>query len=498
MAITPKLEIKQSQSLLMTPQLRQAINLLQMSNLELEELIDNEIVSNPFLEKENDSPIDEEKFPQSIDDYDSKSESTSQITEEEFSTDFNIDEHFDDSTTDSEGYNNLDNSYTWDEINHRKNNLDSENYDYFEKKLSEKPSLYQILEQQINLNFKQRYEQLLARYLCEYLDSAGYFRGNIKELSLQLKISEQKLNNILHILKQFEPSGIFAQDLAECLKLQLEAEKETNSTAYRLLDYLPQIAEKKFKEIKKLCQIDDEELQRGIQKIKSLNPKPTADYYAQENRVIIPDVIVKRNRYGQYQVELNEASLPRVLINRHYYAEIKQTIKDKESKHFLTEKINSANFLTKALHQRATTILKVCEEIIKYQYDFFEKGIEYLKPMLLKDIAENIEMHESTVSRISNGKYMHTPLGLFELKYFFSQAAGSYSGNEQTSVLSIKHKIKKLIDEEETSHILSDDEISEILARSSIKVARRTVAKYRESLGLGSSAQRKREKRNQR
>ena len=491
MAITPKLEIRQSQSLLMTPQLRQAINLLQMNNLELSALLEQEINANPLLERETDDIGNAAEIPQTIDDYDRPTEN--EYSETEFSPDMDERESFDDYGSDNEGYNNQDNNYGWEDINQRKNNYDGEDFDYFEKRLEEKPSLYDILKKQIGLTFKPRIEQIIALRLCEYLDGAGYFRGDIKQIASQLKISAPRIENILNRLKGLEPSGIFAQNLAECLKIQAQEKGYTDTKLFLMLEHLPLLGEGKFKELKKICNLNDEELNKNIKTIKSLNPKPCADYNSITAVNIIPDVFVTRDKYGIYHIELNNMSLPRVLINRHYYSEIKD--KDKKSKKYLKEQLSSANFLIKSLHQRAVSILKVCEEIVKYQYDFFEKGIEYLKPMTLKDVATNIEMHESTISRISNGKYMHTPLGIFELKYFFSQAAGSYIGEENTSVLSIKHKLKKWIEEEKAEHILSDEELSELLAREGIRVARRTVAKYRESLGIGTSAQRKREKR---
>ena len=492
MAITPKLELKQSQSLLMTPQLRQAISLLQLSNLELGALVEEELIANPLLQKEDSNAGNDAEIPQTIDDYDTKE--TSKISEEEFCSDFDLSDRFDDFGSDNEGYNSLENDYDWNINNQRKLHLDDDDFDFFEKRLAQKPSLYDFLEKQIGLTFKNRTKQLIALRLCEYLDDAGYFRGDIKQISLQLKISEVKINEILKELKKLEPSGIFAQNLAECLLLQIEDRGLQNSGLLTLLQHLPLLAERRFKELKKICNCNEEELQEYIKTIKSLNPKPTADYNCETTSNIIPDVFVKKDKYGIYHVELNNASLPRLLINQHYYSEISKS--DKATKKYLKENLSSANFLIKSLHQRAVSILKVSEEIVKYQYDFFEKGIEYIKPMALRDVAEKIEMHESTVSRISNGKYMHTPLGIFELKYFFSQAAGSYIGDEQTSVLSIKHKLKKWIEEETPDHILSDEELSELFAKEGKKVARRTIAKYREALGIGSSAQRKRAKRN--
>ena len=491
MAITPKLEIRQSQSLLMTPQLRQAINLLQMSNLELGELIEGELASNPLLEKESETAYDETPLPQTIDDY-----AAAGLPEnEEDAPDIDYDNQFDDSGSDREGYDAPDNDYSWSDYNESKNKSDGEDFNYFEKRLKDEKSLYLLISEQISLNFTAKIDQAIAFRLAEQLDPAGYFRGDIEHLAATLKIGKEKIKSVLSVMKSFEPSGIFAENLAECLEIQLKDKNRYDPQIAALLQNLPLLAEKKFKELKKLCRAEDEDLLSMISDLKSLNPKPAADYTHDLTTYVIPDVFVRRDKSGNYHVELNSMSLPRLLINRRYCSEIINTDAGKATKRFLKEKLGSANFLGKALHQRAVTLLKVCEEIISAQRDFFEQGIEYLKPMALRDVAEKIEMHESTVSRVTANKYMHTPRGIFELKYFFSQAAATFSGDEQTSTLSIKHKIKKMIDEEKPDNILSDDKLVELLAGQGIKIARRTVTKYREAMGIATSGQRKRKKR---
>lgn len=493
MVITPKLEIRQSQSLLMTPQLRQAINLLPMSNLELSQLVEKELENNPLLEREDvDSKVDE-NTPQTIDDY----QDLSTPVVEDFKPDVDYDNQFDDSGSDREGYDSLDNDYSWSDYNQSKEHGDDNDFDYFEKKLADNKSLYRFLNEQIGLRFRSQLEQAVAQRLVEFLDEAGYFRGDIKTIATRLGLPVTKIQNILEAMKGFEPSGIFAISLAECLKIQLQDINRFDPAMQKLLDNLPLLAERKFKELKKICEVDEEDLSDMINDIKKLNPKPAAEYNHDLTTYVIPDVFVRTNKEGNYIVELNNMSLPRVLINRHYYSEIKKNADDKETKHYLKEQISSANFLVKALNQRANTILKVSEEIVKAQRSFLEKGIQYLKPMSLKNVAENIEMHESTVSRVTTNKYMHTPRGLFELKYFFSNAAGTYSGDDQTSTLSIKHQIKKFIDREEIENILSDDKLVEVLAATGIKIARRTVTKYREAMGIATSSQRKRDKRTQ-
>ena len=492
MAITPKLEIKQSQSLLMTPQLRQAINLLQMSNLELSSVIEQELASNPLLEREDDFLNQDNEKEQTIDDYASE-------TEDNVDTplDIDIDNTFDDDGSDCEGYETA-NDYDWQDYakNKDKRHSPEEDYDFFEQKLSSTKSLYQHLSEQIQISLADTKEKIIAFRLMSFLDESGYFRGDTKKIAAILHTEESNVTKVLNKLKEFEPSGIFAENLAECIALQLKEKDRLDIKMQTLLQNLDLLGKREYKRLQKKLNVDEDDLKEMILDIQSTNPKPALEYEQKETDYIIPDVFVRRNKYGEYYVELNSRSLPRVLIDQCYYKEIKrQSEKNKEAKKYLKTQSGSASFLIRALRQRADTILRISEEIVKTQRDFFENGIESLKPMALKDIAEAVEMHESTVSRVTANKYMHTPLGIFELKYFFSSAAGSYSGEDNQSTTAIKHKIKQMIENEDPKKILSDDKISELLAREGLKVARRTVAKYRESLKIAPSSERKREKR---
>ncbi len=491
MAVTPHLDLKQTQSLVMTPELRQAINLLQVPNLELSALIEKELEQNPLLEREDEnSPLLPETEIPTIDDY---TTSSMPDTSEEPANDIPCDNECDDYGSDREGYDDTENRYDWQDYAAAKTRRDDDDYDFFEQKLADEKSLYLLLNEQISQKFTTGKEQAVALNLAEHLDDAGYFRGDLSAISHRLKISETITADILNKMQDFEPSGIFARSLSECLKIQLRDKDRLDPVAEKVLDNLELLGNKKFAELKKICQIDDDDLASVIDDIKSLNPKPAAQYHHDLTSYIIPDVFVRRQKNGSYRIELNNMSLPRVLVNRQYYSEIKDK-GGKVERQYLKQQLGSASFLVRALRQRAETILKVTEEIVKSQYEFFEKGIDFLRPMQLKNIAEQIEMHESTVSRVTTNKYMHTPLGIFELKYFFTNAAGSYIGNDGTSTLTIKHKIKKMIDEEKPEHILSDDKIVDLLGQEGIKIARRTVAKYRDQLGLASSAVRKKQK----
>ena len=475
----------------MTPQLRQAINLLQLNNIELGELIEEELSRNPLLEKE-DSYLGEQadNFSPTID----TPPTEAPTTEEEFKTDLDYDTGFDDDFgSDREGYE-LDSDYSWNDYYKAKDNREGEaDFDYCEQKLSDKKSLHQFLTEQISVNFSSVADRIIAQQLCEHLDGAGYFRGEVEEIAKRLRTSKERVSGVLEKMKGFEPSGIFATSLEECLTIQLKDINRYDPAIAELLKNLPLLAAGKYKELKQLCQASDEDLSTMIADIKSLNPKPAIGYEHDTTSYIVPDVFVRRQKNGDYRVELNSLSLPRLLINHRYYSELSN--KDKNAKRYLKENLSSANFLIKAMHQRSTTILRVSEEIVRQQKDFFDYGIEKLRPLSLKDIAYNLELHESTVSRATTNKYIHTPRGLFELKFFFSAAAGSYIGNENTSTMAIKHKIKQLINDEKPQAILSDDKLVELLGQEGIKIARRTVAKYREALNIPTSAERKRQKR---
>lgn len=484
MAVTPKLEIKQSQSLLMTPQLKQAINLLQLNNLELQELINQELESNPLLERENEHIAETDIETQTIDNYDD-----SPIPEtEEFAEDIDYENAFnDDSGSDRVGY-----EPSWQDKYNKSADID-EDFDYLTQRAKAEESAYDLLTRQIESRFKLPKDRLIASRLLSFLDKAGYFTGNEKTVATSLKTNVSEIKRIIKIMQTFEPSGVFARSLKECLSIQLADQNKLDVMMEKFLENLPLLAKGDLPALKKLCQATDEDLASMIADIKALDPKPLAKYFTDNNSYIIPDVYVRQNKYGDYVVELNQDTLPRILINHDYRSAVAQ--KNKATQKYLKEKLSGATFLIKALHQRAENILRVSEEIVRWQRDFFEHGITKLRPMLLKDIADAVEIHESTVSRVINHKYMHTPSGTFELKYFFSSAAGMYNGDTQTSVTSIKHKIKQLI-EEEGDKILSDDALVELLAQQSIKIARRTVAKYRDEMHIPTSAERKRKKRN--
>lgn len=462
MALTPRIEIKQSQTLAMTQSLTQAISMLALSNQELSELVENEILENPLLSKEED-------FSEEV------VETTEEI--EDFSPDMDYENDFDDFGSDRIGY----------EINERKINDNDDSFDFYLNQKAKESSLYDIINSQINIHFRKDKEIIVARLLMHELDGAGYFVGDIKRMSNSIKIKESFINDILDVLKTFEPAGIFGQSLKEVIAIQLKDKNLLDPMMKKLLDNLDLLGSKKLSELKKICNCTDSDLTTVIADIKSCNPKPCKDYDNDIATYIVPDVLVRVNKKGDYIVELNPNSLPKVLVNNEYKSLVK---KDKVVKKYINQNLSRANFLIKAMGQRAETLLKTAEYLVATQRDFFEKGIEYIKPITAKESADVLEVSESTVSRVTTNKYMATPQGLFELKYFFSNKAGSYVGNDDVSTITIKHKIKKLI-EAEGEKPLSDDKISELLSNEGIKTARRTVAKYREAMGIASSSKRK-------
>jgi len=339
-------------------------------------------------------------------------------------------------------------------------------------------------------------DQMIGALLVDLLDEAGYLREEIETLCAKLGAKEDVLSRILFKLKRFSPSGIFAKDLRECLSLQLEEQGKLDAPMRLLLDNLDRLAGHDRAGLAKLCGVNTTYLADMIAEIKTLNPKPASSFDHFVVQTAIPDVLMRKlpkNLGGGWRVELNTETLPRVLINNEYYTMVANGTKTKEDRDYITTQMNNANWLIKALDQRAQTILKGSIEIDEQQEAFFNYGIEFLKPLTLKEIAEAIGMHESTVSRVTTNKYIGTPRGLFELKFFFSTALISADGVSH-SAESIRARIKNLIDQETTGQILSDDDIVALLQKDGVDVARRTVAKYREQLHIPSSVQRKRQK----
>ncbi len=362
-----------------------------------------------------------------------------------------------------------------------------------EETLSEKLSLRDHLNGQLTMELDDPVDRLIGLHLIDMLDEAGYIPGELKAVADVLDCGIERVEATLAKVQQFDPPGIFARSLAECLSLQLQEKDRLDPCMQAFLENLDLLGKRDLKGLAKACGVDAEDVADMTEEIKALDPKPALAFDHTITQPITPDVFMRPQPGGGWIVELNSDSLPKVLVNNHYYAEISGKTRSKKEKQYITEQFQSASWLVKSLHQRATTILKVASELVRQQDGFFAKGVQHLKPLVLRDIAEAIEMHESTVSRVTSNKYVATPRGIYELKYFFTPAI-SATDDGVHSAESVRHRIKALINAEQAKKILSDDKMVEILKSEGIEIARRTVAKYRESMSIPSSVQRRRDK----
>ena len=351
------------------------------------------------------------------------------------------------------------------------------------------------LAEQAALAFADPAENLIAHYLIDLVDEAGYLHVDLHDVADALGASPSVVEAVLIILQTFDPAGVCARDLAECLAIQLREKDRFDPAMQTLIAHLDLLARRDFAAIKRLCQVDDEDLAEMIGDIKSLNPKPGLSVGGGIVTPIVPDIFVRARPDGSWQVELNTDALPRVLVNQDYYATIAAGTRNEADKTYLSDCLQTANWLVKSLDQRARTILKVASEIVCQQDAFLVDGVQYLRPLNLRTVADAISMHESTVSRVTANKYMATPRGTFELKYFFTAAIAAADGGEAHSAESVRQRIKQMIDQEDPEKVLSDDQLVAMLRDQGVDIARRTVAKYREALHIPSSVQRRRDKR---
>ncbi len=313
-------------------------------------------------------------------------------------------------------------------------------------------------------------------------------------MALLLGCEPARVEAVLARLQQFDPAGVFARDLPECLALQLRDRDRLDPAMRTLLDNLPLLATRNLAALMRVCQVDAEDVAEMIAEIKSLDPRPGLAFDPPLAQPVVPDILMRAQPEGGWIVELNAETLPRVLVNNRYHAQVSRVARNKAEKDYLTDRLQAANWLVKSLHQRATTILKVAAEIVRQQDAFFRRGVQALRPLILRDIAEAIGMHESTVSRVTSNKHMATPRGVYELKYFFTSSIPASSGGEAHSAEAVRHLIRSMIDREPAAATLSDERIVELLQRDGVDIARRTVAKYREAMRIPSSVQRRREK----
>lgn len=428
MALSSKPALRQTQSLTMTPQMQQSLKVLQMSRAELEDFVQREVEANPLLQRAPSGAL--------------PSSGSSDYSVEDFGT-----------------------------VQH---------------------SLQDHVAEQINLSIRDKTERHIAELLSETLDESGYLHADLAQIAKRLNVTPEQVMRVLHQCQTFEPAGLFARNLAECLRLQLLAEDHLTAEMTILLKHLDLVAKRDFTALKKLCDADDEELSEMLGELRGLNPKPGLIFDSAPALTIIPDLLVSKTPNGEWSIALNPQALPRVLMNEDYSRKLSDNSLSKEERQFLRACKQKANWLTRILDQRAQTVLNVGEQIITHQQAFLESGAVALKPLTMQMVADAIEMHESTISRVANQKYMMTPQGLHEYRYFFNSAIRGKTGDDIASE-AVRIKIRTLITQENIDSILSDEAIVQNLDAEGIVIARRTVAKYREELGIPSSAKRRRE-----
>jgi RNA polymerase sigma-54 factor len=491
MALGPRLELRQSQSLVMTPQLQQAIRLLALSNLEIEGFIAEEIEKNPLLESGGDeeaAPTQPEPVgPEAAEDAGGADDLGLGSGEPPLDLDVNDENIHQDSAADR----GLDGGLGLDGIGGGSGEAgDGPDFDSF---ASGGLSLHEHLVAQAGERLSGE-DLAVALRIIEQIEETGYFCVPLLELARQLGVPLAQAERVLAAVQTFDPSGVGARSLAECLAIQAREADRYDPAMARLIDNLDYLAKGNFAALKRICGVDDEDLGDMIRELRAYDPKPGCRF-EQGDRVegVVPDVFVARRGAG-WAIELNSATLPRLLLNRSYYTELATGAQDKESKAWLSECLASANWLMKALDQRARTIVKVATEIVKQQDGFFRHGVSQLRPLTLRQVAEVIGMHESTVSRVTSNKYLACDRGLYELKFFFTSGIQSSEGGDAVSAEAVKSHIKALIAAESPTAILSDDQLVDLLRAKGFDIARRTVAKYREAIGLGSSVQRRRQK----
>ena len=516
MAITTKLELRQSHSLVMTPQLQQAIKLLQLSNMELATFVEAELERNPLLERadteetggaapeaaaepltasakeeadgEATSATGESDAAEGDDgewvDLDSGS-SRSEDLDAEPQDVFPDAESFSPGALKDSGWATLGQG--------SRSNLDEESN--LEAYVAEERTLRSHLTEQLVLAFADPARRLIGHHLIDMTDEAGYLRGDLESVAELLGAPLELVEETLEVMQGFEPCGVFARDLRECLLLQLKEQDRCDPAMAALVQNLQLLAVHDLAALKRAARVSDEDLMDMIQEVKRLNPKPGLKYGSAPSQPIVPDVLVRALPDSSFHVELNSETLPRVLINQSYYATVCKSATRKEDKSYLVDCLQTANWLVKSLDQRARTILKVAQEIVRQQDAFLTYGVRHLRPLNLKTVADAISMHESTVSRVTANKYMATNRGLFELKYFFTSAIAATSEGDAHSSEAVRDRIRAMIEAEPVGDVLSDDKIVEKLKTDGVDIARRTVAKYREALRIPSSVQRRRLKR---
>jgi RNA polymerase sigma-54 factor len=504
MALTQRLEFRQSQALVMTPQLMQAIKLLQLSNLDLSAYVEGELERNPLLERtsEEPGPANQPAEGAASNLVEGSSEAAEGAWEKpdpngsaaiEDSFDTGIENVFPDAAeapqrpapAEPAAYS------EWAGVGAGGREDGDYNLEAF---VSAETTLADHLAEQLSLAIAEPARRMIGQHLIDMVDEAGYLTGDLADAAEKLGAPMPEVEAVLSVLQTFDPPGVCARNLSECLTIQLKELDRFDPAIAALLAHLDMVARRDFAGLRRVCGVDDADLTDMIAEIRRLNPKPGLAFGSAVVQPIVPDVFVRPSQEGGWLVELNSDTLPKVLVNQTYYATVSKTAKNDGEKSYLADCLQTATWLIRALDQRAKTILKVSTEIVRQQDAFFARGVQFLRPLNLKTVADAIGMHESTVSRVTANKYMATSRGIFELKYFFTSSIAASDGGEAHSAEAVRHRIKQLIDAENAEDVLSDDTIVERLREAGIDIARRTVAKYREAMRIPSSVQRRREK----
>ena len=485
MAIAPRLDLRQSQTLVMTPQLRQAIKLLQYSNIEVNAFVDEELERNPLLERDEigDAPPPERAAVDQVivgnatpADAVEAANATTLPSEDAAPLDNDMAETFDPGGV-------ADGAGMIGRIDGRGGDPGFEGDDRGIEDLEDgRRSLREHLGEQLRLSFADPVDRMIGAHLIALLCPAGRLTADPAAIADAMALPLERVERVRGIMMRFDPTGLFARDLKECLAAQLADRNRLDPAMQTLLDNLELLARRETRKLMALCGVDSEDLADMIGEIRALDPKPGATWDSQTAQLVVPDILMRAGPDGTWLIELNPLTMPRVLVNERFYARVAPRAK-KEERVFLTERLANANWLVRSLQQRAQTILRVAAEIVRQQDAFLQHGVAYLRPLILRDIAEAVEMHESTVSRVTSGKYIATPRGTYELKYFFTTALHGTDGGEH-SAEAVRYRIRGMIEAEGPDDVLSDDAIVVVLRREGVDIARRTVAKYREALHI--------------
>jgi RNA polymerase sigma-54 factor len=495
MALGQRLEIRQGQSLVMTPQLQQAIRLLQFSSVELAEYVEAELERNPLLSREEGSadaptpePVTEAAEPRSLSDLVASATPAGDMDaprEDMWEADGAADQGSSSQAPEGGPTTSLD----WSRTGGGQG---------FEQELDPDANLTADLTLRAHLTAQadraafSPEARLIAQRLIDDTDEGGYLRADLDAVAQELGVGLADVYAVLERCQGFEPTGVMARDVAECLALQLAERNRLDPAMRAMLAHLDLVARRDLRGLRAVCGVDQDDVLDMIAEIRSLTPRPGAGFAGEAAGAVVPDIFVRELPDGAFSVELNPDALPRVLLDKTYYATVVAGARKEEDRQFLTECSANASWLVKSLDQRARTILKVAREIVRQQDMFFVQGVSGLRPLNLKTVAQAIDMHESTVSRATSSKFMATPRGVFELKYFFTASIQSADGGENHSAEAVRHRIKLLIESETPDDVLSDDDLVDRLKDIGIDIARRTVAKYREALRIPSSSVRKR------